>query len=97
MLDPTQCSQFFHDVPITGLEAETIYYYMIPGGNGTTPSEVNSFTTGRAAGVKGEFSLVVTADMGFTNAEGTHQQLIREIESGVAFAWHGGGELKHRR
>lgn len=52
----TQCSQFFHDVPLSDLQSDTTYYYKIPGGNGTTSSNVLSFKTGKAAGASGSFS-----------------------------------------
>jgi acid phosphatase len=87
----TQCSQFFHEVQITGLQADTTYYYQIPSANGTTASDVLTFTTGRSAGNPTEFTVAVLNDMGYTNAQGTYQQLINAIDTeGVAFAWHGG-------
>lgn len=60
----TQCSEFFHSVDISGLQPDTTYYYQIPGGNGTTPSEVRSFKTAKAAGAEGAFSVAVVHDMG---------------------------------
>lgn len=66
----TQCSQFFHDVQLTNLKPGVKYYYIIPGGNGTTSSEILSFTTARKAGQKGEFSVALINDMGYTNAGG---------------------------
>ena len=86
----TLCSEYFHDVQITGLQPGTIYYYTIPGGNGTAPSPTLSFTTGRDAGDKTPFSIAMFADMGYTNAMGTHAQLIEAVDTGIAFAWHGG-------
>lgn len=86
----TQCSQFFHEVQITGLKLDTTYYYQIPAANGTTSSDVLTFTTGRAAGNPTEFTVAVLNDMGYTNAQGTHQQLMKAIDEGIAFAWHGG-------
>lgn len=86
----TQCSQFFHDVPLTGLASGTTYYYQILAANGTTTSHTMSVTTARAVGDHGEFSIAVLNDMGYTNAHGTHQQLLNAITDGVAFAWHGG-------
>ena len=86
----TQCSQFFHEVSITGLTLDTTYYYKIPAANGTTASDVLTFTTRRAAGDPTEFSIAVLNDMGYTNARGTHRQLIKAVDDGVAFAWHGG-------
>jgi hypothetical protein len=87
----TQCSQFFHEVQITGLQLDTTYYYQIPAANGTTASGVLSFTTSRAAGSSTEFTVAVLNDMGYTNAQGTYQQLIKAVDAGeVAFAWHGG-------
>ena len=86
----TQCSQFFHEVQITGLKLDTTYYYQIPAANGTTTSGILSFTTGRAAGNTKPFSVAIINDMGYTNAQGTHTQLIKAIDDGVAFAWHGG-------
>ena len=90
MVMVTQCSQFFHEVSLSGLKPDTTYYYNIPGGNGTTPSETMSFKTGRAAGDNKSFSVAVLNDMGYTNAQGTHAQLIQAVKEGVAFAWHGG-------
>jgi acid phosphatase len=86
----TQCSQFFHEVQITGLKADTTYYYQIPAANGTTQSQVMSFATARAAGNPTEFSVAVVNDMGYTNAQGTYTQLMKAIDEGIAFAWHGG-------
>jgi len=86
----TQCSQYFHDVQITGLKPGTTYYYQIPAANGTTHSQTMSFKTARAAGTKGEFSIAVLNDMGYTNAHGTHTKLVEAVEDGIAFAWHGG-------
>lgn len=86
----TQCSQFFHEVSLTNLQPSTTYYYQIPGGNGTTPSTVMSFQTARAAGVSGSFVVALINDMGYTNAIGTHTQLLKAIDQGAAFAWHGG-------
>jgi hypothetical protein len=82
----TQCSQFFYDVVIPNLTEDTTYYYSIPGGNGTTASPALSFKTAKAAGNKGAFSVAVLNDMGYTNAAGTHADLIQAANSGVAFA-----------
>lgn len=49
-----------------------------------------SFKTGRAAGVSGSFSIAVLNDMGYTNAHGTYKQLVKAVDEGLAFAWHGG-------
>jgi hypothetical protein len=86
----TQCSQYYHDVQIPQLEADTTYYYQIPASNGTTASHVMSFKTARDAGRTGSFSVAVLNDMGYTNAQGTHKQLVKAVDDGVAFAWHGG-------
>ncbi|KAK3675961.1 hypothetical protein LTR78_004153 [Recurvomyces mirabilis] len=89
--DPTQCSQFFHNVQLTGLKAGTTYYYQIPGSNGTTSSQVLSFSTARAAGDKTPFTIGVLNDMGYTNAKGTYKYLSQAAQGGdIAFAWHGG-------
>ncbi|KAK9423126.1 putative Acid phosphatase AphA [Seiridium unicorne] len=88
----TQCSQFFHEVQIGGLLPDTTYHYKILAANGTTASDVLSFTTGRAAGDSKPFSIAVLNDMGYTNAGGTHEQLMKAASGndGIAFAWHGG-------
>lgn len=86
----TQCSQFFHEVQIAGLNPDTTYYYQIPAANGTTASHVLSFTTARAAGDPKEFTVGVLNDMGYTNAAGTYKQLVKAVHEGLAFAWHGG-------
>lgn len=86
----TQCSQFFHEVQIGGLKADTTYFYRIPAANGTTASDVLSFTTARAAGDKKPFTVAVLNDMGYTNAHGTFKELTKLVDEGVAFAWHGG-------
>lgn len=88
----TQCSQFFHDVQIGGLSADTTYYYKIRAANGTTASNVLTFTTSRAAGDAKPFTVAVLNDMGYTNAGGTHEQLLKAAsgDHGIAFAWHGG-------
>ncbi|KAK0386965.1 hypothetical protein NLU13_5278 [Sarocladium strictum] len=86
----TQCSQYFHEVQISGLKPSTTYYYQIPAANGTTESDVLSFTTAAEAGDKKSFSVAVVNDMGYTNAKGTHEQLLKLVNSGTAFTWHGG-------
>ena len=48
------------------------------------------FKTARSAGDKSAFSVAVLNDMGYTNAQGTHQQLLNAADDGIAFAWHGG-------
>ena len=85
----TQCSQFFHEVSLPHLESGKTYYYQIPAANGTTESEVLSFTTARKAGDPKEFTVAVLNDMGYTNAQGTHKYLT-QAASEAAFAWHGG-------
>jgi phosphodiesterase/alkaline phosphatase D-like protein len=86
-----QCSQFFHDVLITGLDSGTTYYYMILSANGTTESDVLSFKTALAPGEKKPFTMAVLNDMGYTNAQGTFKHLSDAVDSGeVSFAWHGG-------
>ncbi|KAK9234358.1 Metallo-dependent phosphatase-like protein [Lipomyces kononenkoae] len=90
MVSVTQCSQFFHEISIDNLEPGTKYYYQIPGGNGTTESDVLSFTTAHPAGDPSEFTVAVLNDMGYTNAAGTFKELNKLAESGAAFAWHGG-------
>ncbi|TPX07727.1 uncharacterized protein E0L32_010623 [Thyridium curvatum] len=86
----TQCSQFFHEVQLTNLKPDTTYYYQIPAANGTTQSEILSFTTARAAGDAKPFTVAVLNDMGYTNAQGTFKQLNQAVNDGAAFAWHGG-------
>jgi hypothetical protein len=86
----TQCSQWFHDVQLKHLAPSTTYYYQILASNGTTPSDIESFTTARPAGDAAEFSIAVLNDMGYTNAAGTMQQLQLAVDSGTAFVWHGG-------
>ncbi|KZO93124.1 acid phosphatase AphA [Calocera viscosa TUFC12733] len=90
LVSVTQCSQFFHEVSLTGLAPGKTYYYQIPGGNGTTQSDILYFSTAKAAGDKTGFSVAVLNDMGYTNAAGTFQQLLKAVDDGVAFAWHGG-------
>ena len=85
-----QCSQYYHDVQISGLKPGTTYYYSIPAANGTTESSVLSFSTARAAGDPRSFSIGVLNDMGYTNARGTHSRLMEAVDEGLAFAWHGG-------
>ncbi|KAF4978012.1 hypothetical protein FDECE_18280, partial [Fusarium decemcellulare] len=86
----TQCSQFFHNVQIDNLKPGTTYYYQIPAANGTTKSDVLSFTTALGAGDESEFRVAVTNDMGYTNAAGTYEYINQAVADGVAFAWHGG-------
>lgn len=86
----TQCSQFFHDVQISGLKPSTTYYYKILAGNGTTVSNVLNFTTAQAVGDKAQFTMAVLNDMGYTNAAGTFKYLHAAADEGLAFAWHGG-------
>ena len=92
MVNPTQCSQFFHEVQLYGLESDTKYYYQIPGGNGTQPSLTQSFVTARAPGHHPRpFTVAVVADMGYTDARGVHMQLLESaMDDNVAFTWHGG-------
>lgn len=89
----TQCSQFFHEVQLPGLEPDTTYYYQIPAANGTTESDVLSFTTAREAGDKTAFTLALLADMGYTNAQGTYKYLVEAVndeDDPISFVWHGG-------
>ncbi|KAH0001155.1 acid phosphatase AphA, partial [Aureobasidium melanogenum] len=86
----TQCSEFFHEVQITGLKPNTKYWYRIPAANGTTESQTLSFRTAHAAGDRSEFTVAVLNDMGYTNAHGTHKYLGNAVDDGLAFAWHGG-------
>ncbi|KAL4790136.1 Metallo-dependent phosphatase-like protein [Aspergillus venezuelensis] len=58
--------------------------------NGTTESQILSFKTARKAGAPGSFSIAVLNDMGYTNAQGTHRELLKAANNGTAFAWHGG-------
>ncbi|EJU04078.1 acid phosphatase AphA [Dacryopinax primogenitus] len=90
LVSVTQCSQFFHEVSLQGLEKGKTYYYQIPGGNGTAESHILYFSTAKKAGDKTGFSVAVLNDMGYTNAAGTFQQLLKAVDDGVAFAWHGG-------
>ncbi|EFX04943.1 acid phosphatase [Grosmannia clavigera kw1407] len=90
MVAVTQCSQFFHEVQITDLQPDTTYYYQILAANGTTESDVLSFTTARAVGDHKPFSVAVLNDMGYTNAQGTFRHLNLAADDGLAFAWHGG-------
>jgi hypothetical protein len=62
--DITQCSEFFHNVQLTGLKAGTTYYYQIPAANGTTASQVLSFKTARPAGDHQPLTIAVLNDMG---------------------------------
>jgi len=71
----TQCSEFFHEVQIGGLAADTTYFYQIEAANGTTASDVLSFTTARAAGDTKGFTVAVLNDMGYTNAGGTFKYI----------------------
>lgn len=87
----TMCSQFFHNVQIPDLKAGKTYYYQILGANGTTPSQVMSFTTAPPVGDEGAFTVAVVNDMGYTNALGTYKYLVKAVEEKeLAFAWHGG-------
>ncbi len=87
----TQCSQFFHEVHISGLESGTTYYYQIPAANGTTKSHVLNFTTALAPGDTKPFTIAVIGDMGYTNAAGTFKYLTKAVDDdGIAFTWHGG-------
>ena len=90
MVAVTQCSQFYHDVQISNLKSGTEYFYLIPAANGTTASQVLSFKTAQAAGDSTPFTIGVLNDMGYTNARGTHEQLVKAADEGMAFAWHGG-------
>ncbi|RFU24992.1 hypothetical protein B7463_g11347, partial [Scytalidium lignicola] len=86
----TQCSQFFHEVQIMGLDPDTTYYYKIAAANGTTASDIESFSTAREAGDSKPFSIAVLNDMGYTNAGGTMRELKKAVSDGIAFVWHGG-------
>ncbi|KAL6825324.1 Metallo-dependent phosphatase-like protein [Trichoderma camerunense] len=86
----TQCSEFFHDVQISNLKPGKTYYYQIPAANGTTASDVLSFTTAKEAGDASEFTIAVVNDMGYTNAGGTYKYLSEAVNNGAAFIWHGG-------
>ncbi|KAJ3002877.1 hypothetical protein HKX48_002067, partial [Thoreauomyces humboldtii] len=87
----TQCSQFFHDVQITGLKAGHQYYYQIQSANGTTTSDVLTFKTALPAGDSTPFSIGVLADMGYTNAMGTFKELRAAVDNNeISAVWHGG-------
>jgi hypothetical protein len=86
----TQCSQFYHDIQISGLKPNTKYHYQILAANGTTASNTMEFTTARAAGDKTGFEAAILNDMGYTNAAGTQKHLLKFVDEGGAFAWHGG-------
>jgi acid phosphatase len=86
----TQCSQFFDEVQLHDLKPGTTYYYQIQAANGTTASDVLSFSTARAAGDDTPFTVAVLADMGYTNAGGTYKQLLDVLHQDAAFVWHGG-------
>lgn len=60
---------WFHDVVLTGLQPNTLYYYLIlaPAFNGTVP--VYNFTTARAAGDTTPFSVLVVGDVGLVNSQ----------------------------
>lgn len=60
----TQCSQFYHDIQITDLLPGVTYYYQINAANGTTPSQILSFTTAHEAGDPRGFVMVALNDMG---------------------------------
>ena len=105
MVDFTQCSQYFHDVQLTGLKEGVTYYYRIMAANGTSSSDVQTFTTALGPGTGGEFvsdrpqrrseskprkTVAVLADMGHTNAQGTYNALLRSVIDGTSFAWHNG-------
>jgi hypothetical protein len=62
------------------LTAGTTYFYQIQASNGTTASDVMSFTTARAAGDTASFTAVVLNDMGYTNAAGTFK-FINEVSN----------------
>ncbi|KAL7947640.1 hypothetical protein V8C42DRAFT_363945 [Trichoderma barbatum] len=79
----TQCSEFFQDVQIGNLKSGTTYYYQIPVANGTTASDVLSFTTAREAGDSSEFTIAVINDMGYTNAGGTYKYLKEAVDNGI--------------
>lgn len=90
----TQCSEFYHDVQLTNLQPDTLYYYRILASNGTTESDVLSVRTAPAVGTNKKFTAAVLNDMGYTNAKGTHKYLTEaataDDDQSVAFAWHGG-------
>jgi len=58
------CNQFFHDIQIPGLKDGTTYYYQLQAANGTTESDVLTFTTALAAGKNEEFTVAMINDMG---------------------------------
>ena len=86
----TQCNQFFHNVQIGNLKPGTTYFYQIAAANGTTKSDVLTFTTARESGDESEFSIAVINDMGYTNAAGTFKHINHIVNDGAVFAWHGG-------
>lgn len=49
-----------------------------------------SFKTAHAAGDRSPLAVAVINDMGYTNAHGTHKQLLKAVADDVSFAWHGG-------
>ncbi|KAJ6088418.1 acid phosphatase AphA [Penicillium sp. IBT 16267x] len=85
----TMCNEFFHNVEITGLKPSSTYYYKIPAANGTTESQVLSFTTAQEAGAAKDFTVAVIMDMGYTNAQGTYKALTKDLDQ-FDFILHGG-------
>lgn len=79
-LPVTLCSEYFHDVQITGLPANTMIYYQLPAISGTTASQVLSVKTAMAPGTSQPFNISIVADMGRLHHE-TREQARRSSES----------------
>jgi len=72
------CNQFFHDIQIPGLRNGTTYYYQLQAANGTTESDILTFTTALAAGKDQEFTVAMINDMGVSliHSSDSHHALI---------------------
>lgn len=84
----TMCNQYFYDIQINNLLPFTTYYYRIPSDtSGTTQSHILSFRTGLAKGDHTPYNVSLVCDMGYTNAMGTYQQLLAELNT-TEFVWY---------
>lgn len=86
-----QCSDYFYDVELSGLQSGVVYYYQIEADacSGQLASPIYSVKAPLAAGHQQEYQIYIYGDMGYTNAADTRYRLLQGISS-VDFVYHVG-------
>ena len=90
LVNKLECSEFFYDVQIYGLQSGTQYFYQIVADtSGTTASPILSFRTSIAAGNPQPYNVSVLCDLGYTFAIPTRDLLVQLLPY-TEFVVHGG-------